>query len=67
MKSGLTSPSRPWFTLTLYDTGLAEAEGIKAWLTEVQDIMQGTMIRSNLYDQLYDVYKEHGELRTDGY
>ena len=64
MKSGLTSPSRPWFTLTLYDTGLAEAEGIKAWLTEVQDIMQGTMIRSNLYDQLYDVYKEQGIFGT---
>ena len=67
MKSGLTSPSRPWFTLTLYDTGLAENEGIKAWLTEVQDIMLGTMIRSNLYDQLYDVYKEQGELSTGGY
>ena len=64
MKSGLTSPSRPWFTLTLYDTGLAEAEGIKAWLTEVQDIMQGTMIRSNLYHQLYDVYKEQGIFGT---
>lgn len=64
MKSGLTSPSRPWFTLTLYDTGLAEAEGVKAWLTEIQDIMQGTMIRSNLYDQLYDVYKEQGVFGT---
>ena len=64
MKSGLTSPSRPWFTLTLYDTGLAEAEGVKAWLTEVQDIMQGAMIRSNLYDQLFDVYKEQGVFGT---
>ena len=64
MKSGLTSPSRPWFTLTLYDTGLAEVEGVKAWLTEIQDIMQGTMIRSNLYDQLYDVYKEQGIFGT---
>ena len=64
MKSGLTSPSRPWFTLTLYDNGLAEVEGVKAWLTEIQDIMQGTMIRSNLYDQLYDVYKEQGVFGT---
>ena len=64
MKSGLTSPSRPWFTLTLYDTGLAEVEGVKAWLTEIQDIMQGTMLRSNLYDQLYDVYKEQGIFGT---
>ena len=64
MKSGLTSPSRPWFTLTLYDTGLAEVESVKAWLTEVQDIMQGTMLRSNLYDQLFDVYKEQGIFGT---
>ena len=64
MKSGLTSPSRPWFTLTLYDNGLAELENVKAWLTEVQDIMQGAMLRTNLYDQLYDVYKEQGIFGT---
>lgn len=64
IKSGLTSPSRPWFTLTLYDTGLAELERVKAWLTSVQDIMQGQMIRTNLYDQLYDVYKEQGIFGT---
>ena len=64
MKSGLTSPSRPWFTLTLYDNGLSELENVKAWLTEVQDIMQGAMLRSNLYDQLYDVYKEQGIFGT---
>ena len=64
MKSGLTSPSRPWFTLTLYDTGLAELENVKSWLTEVQDVMRGVMLRSNLYDQLYDVYKEQGIFGT---
>lgn len=64
MKSGLTSPSRPWFTLTLYDNGLAELENVKAWLTAVQDIMQGVMLRSNLYDQLFDVYKEEGIFGT---
>lgn len=64
MKSGLTSPSRPWFTLTLYDNGLAELETVKAWLTEVQDIMQGAMLRTNLYDQLFDVYKEQGIFGT---
>ena len=64
MKSGLTSPSRPWFTLTLYDNGLAELENVKAWLTEVQDVMQGAMLRTNLYDQLFDVYKEQGIFGT---
>ena len=64
MKSGLTSPSRPWFTLTLYDEGLSELENVKAWLTEVQDVMQGTMLRTNLYDQLFDVYKEQGIFGT---
>ena len=64
LKSGLTSPSRPWFTLTLYDNGMAELENVKAWLTEVQDIMQGIMLRTNLYDQLFDVYKEQGIFGT---
>ena len=32
MKSWRTFPSRPWFTLTLYDNGLAEVESVKAWL-----------------------------------
>lgn len=64
LKSGLTSPSRPWFTLTLYDTGMAELENVKSWLTEVQDIMQGVMLRTNLYDQIYDVYKEQGIFGT---
>ncbi len=64
IKSGLTAPSRPWFTLTLFDSAMAELERVKAWLTKVQDIMQGTMIRTNLYDQLYDVYKEQGVFGT---
>ncbi|MBQ7262837.1 MAG: head-tail connector protein, partial [Synergistaceae bacterium] len=64
IKSGLTSPSRPWFTLTLYDNRLAENERVKAWLTKVQDVMQGQMIRTNLYDQLFDVYKEQGIFGT---
>ena len=64
IKSGLTSPSRPWFTLTLFDNKLMEIERVKAWLAKVQDIMQGTMIRTNLYDQLFDVYKEQGIFGT---
>lgn len=65
MKSGLTSPSRPWFSLTLYDDAeYKENEDIRAWLTSVQDIMQNQMIRTNLYDQLFDVYKEQGIFGT---
>lgn len=64
IKSGLTSPSRPWFTLTLFDSRMAELERVKAWLTKVQDIMQGSMIRTNLYDQLFDAYKEQGIFGT---
>ena len=64
IKSGLTSPSRPWFTLTLYDARLAELDNVKTWLSEVQRIMQAQMIRTNLYDQLFDVYKEQGIFGT---
>lgn len=64
MKSGLTSPSRPWFTLTLFDNALMDISRVKNWLSKIQDIMQGTMIRSNLYDQLFDLYKEQGIFGT---
>lgn len=65
IKSGLTSPSRPWFTLTLYDSGeYDENENIKTWLTTVQEKIQMQMLRTNLYDQLFDVYKEQGIFGT---
>ena len=64
IKSGLTSPSRPWFTLSLFDINLMTFERVKAWLSEAETILQGLMLRTNLYDQLFDIYKEQGIFGT---
>lgn len=64
IKSGLTSPSRKWFTLTLSDDPTGQPERVKAWLTDVENIIRDVMIRTNLYDQLFDVYKEQGIFGT---
>lgn len=64
IKSGLTSPSRPWFSLTMSDSMSNENERVKMWLNSVQDIMRAQMIKTNLYDQLFEVYKEQGIFGT---
>jgi hypothetical protein len=64
MKGGLTSPSIPWFTLSLFDNRFMTVEDVKVWLSQCRDIMLAVMIRSNLYDQLTEVYKEEGIFGT---
>jgi hypothetical protein len=36
MTSGLSSASRPWFTLKTADDDLMEADGVRAWLSAVE-------------------------------
>ena len=61
MVAGITSPSRPWFRLSL--PGLDESFGeqdreSKEWLHMVTNIMMETFARSNLYRVLPVVYKD---------
>lgn len=64
MKGGLTSPTVPWFNLTLFDQEAMQNEAVRIWLSEDRDIMLGTMIRTNLYEQLTDFFEEQGEFGT---
>jgi hypothetical protein len=49
MMSGITSPSRPWFRLTVPDQELAQDEDVKLFLDEVVTRMQRIMAASNYY------------------
>lgn len=49
MMSGITSPSRPWFRLTVPDQALAQDEQVKLFLDEVVARMQRVMAASNYY------------------
>ena len=58
MLSGLTSPARPWFSLTVQDEELAQNQTVKKWLHVVYERMVNVFARSNFYDQTHLLYDE---------
>jgi len=64
LMSGMTSPSRPWFQLSMMDTDLMRYQPVKIWLDECTTILQGIMSRSNFYRALHSVYDELGAFGT---
>lgn len=64
MMSGITSPARPWFKLTTQDPELSEYGPVKNWLDLVQNRMNTSMLRSNLYNTLPTVYGDLGVFGT---
>ena len=52
MMSGVTSPARPWFKLTLSDPELSEYGVVRQWLDAVSMRMNTAFLRSNLYNVL---------------
>ena len=64
MMSGVTSPARPWFRLTLPDKQLAEHHDVRRWLDDVRERMASVFIRSNLYNQLPSYYGDMGVFGT---
>jgi hypothetical protein len=64
MMSGITSPARPWFKLTLPQPDLANLQGPKLWLSEVGNRMGTLFLKSNLYNALPTVYGDLGVFAT---
>lgn len=58
MQSGLASPGRNWFTLTLSNTRLRTVERVKAWVGQCEEIMDAQMLASNFYDSFVDMQEE---------
>ena len=58
LQSGLTSPSRPWFELSLADQEKAEYHPVRQWLDDVRDVMMAIYARGNTYAMLYDIEAE---------
>lgn len=61
MMAGVTSPGRPWFTLTVKDARIQNQPDVKQWLSEVTEDMRGVFARSNLYNILPMLYRELGD------
>lgn len=64
MMSGITSPARSWFRLTVPDPDLAEQASVKAYCDEVTQRMRVVFNRSNLYNKLPTLYNDLGVFST---
>lgn len=58
MMSGITSPARPWFRLTLDNQALADQSEVKVWLDEVQRRMMRVFADSNFYNAMAVMYED---------
>ena len=65
MMSGITSPSRPWFRLTVEGApALNESPAVKAWLSESEAALREDLAKSNVYKALHLVYADLGPFST---
>lgn len=60
MMSGMTSPARPWFKLSLPDKDMLEYTPVKTWLHDVVVQMQRVFSVSNTYNTLHAGYANLG-------
>lgn len=58
LQGGLTSPSRPWFALTLPDPDLMEFAPVREWLHDTRNRILNVMARSNYYSATHNQYHE---------
>lgn len=65
MTSGLSSPSRPWFTLTVEDEALTEEEGVREWLSAVEKLIYSRLALTNFYGAAKSGYGELGLFGTE--
>ena len=64
MQGGLTSPSRPWFRLTLPDAELAEYGKVREWLDYVERAKYRIFSKSNFYSTVLSLYTDVGSFGT---
>lgn len=65
MTSGLSSQSRPWFSLSVHDEALLEDAAVKAWLGECEERMYAFLAQTNFYGAVKTGYLELGAFGTD--
>lgn len=66
LTSGLSSASRPWFTLKLADDALMQASGVRPWLSDVERRLYAFFASTNFYAAAKSGYGEMGLFGTEG-
>lgn len=64
LTAGMTSPSHPWFELTLENKEIKKSKRIKLWLKQTQDLLYSVFRKSNTYTILDWLYLEFGSFGT---
>ncbi len=64
LMSGITSPARQWFKLSVSNQQIAQLGSVKRFLADSAQIMSDTFLRSNLYKILPMCYKDLGTFGT---
>ncbi len=60
----MTNASQRWFELATRDNKLMDAEGVRKFFGETQDIMFSALANSNFYQQIHETYLDLGSLGT---
>ena len=60
LQSGLSSPARSWFRLSLPDKELMEFGPVRTWLDDVEKLMYFVFATSNFYQASHTTYLEIG-------
>lgn len=58
LQSGLTSPARPWFKLTLQERDMNEWGAAKDWLGKVESVFERVFRSSDFYPAIHSAYIE---------
>jgi hypothetical protein len=65
MTSGLSSPSRPWFRLTLFDEPDMDDQQARDWLSTAEKLMSDFFAQTNFYGAAKSGYAELGMFGTE--
>lgn len=65
MTSGLSSPSRPWFRLTVFDEEALDDDETRIYLSEVEKRMYAFLAETNFYAAAKSGYAENGMFGTE--
>ncbi len=65
MMSGVTSPAKPWFRLTLEDLELTHKKAVKVWLEKVEKVVANVLEKRGFYGAVSDGgYRDLGTIGT---
>lgn len=64
MQSGITSPSRSWFSLGLNVGRRTQNYDVSVWLSEVKNLLEDIIASSNIYQCLHQLYEETATFGT---